>query len=193
MTFTSRLLVALLAITFAYTTTATAQDTDPTRPHRRGPDRGEPRFGQDDRRPPPPRLGPGGPDRGDKGGPGHPPRPGGRFGHHLRPDFDSLEQRDPEMHELLKQDHDLDQQTHDLARQYRDAPEKERTEIRKQLEEIVNTHFEARQKRRALELERLNKELERLKSAIEQRNTAREAIVGKRVADLVGESGELDF
>ena len=200
MTFVPRIIVLLLAIVFVSSNTATAQDDRPhdaPRAHKRGGERGPervgPRFGPDKRRPPmPPAHGPGA-DRQPNAGPGRPPGGhGGRFGH-LRPDFDSLKQRDPEMHRLLKTDHDLDRQTRDLARQFREAPQDRRAEIREQLEKVVNDHFDARQKRRALELDRLNKELERLKSAIEQRNTARDAIVGKRVTELVGEEGTLDF
>ena len=45
----------------------------------------------------------------------------------------------------------------------------------------------------SLELERLRKELERLEGSMSRRSEAREAIVHRRIAELVGDEDELDF
>lgn len=118
-------------------------------------------------------------------------RPGGppRWPHH---NWDAIEKADPEMYELLKGDHDIEQQTRELAIQYRRAPAEQKPEIKKEIKKLVNEHFQLRQQRRELELKRLDEELKRLREAFEARNDAREVIVGKRVAELLGER-EIDF
>jgi len=192
------------------------RDADAERPPRpdtegRGP--GTFRGGRTPARPP---GGPGGPgmrrpggpgmfrpsDSGGPGGPGgpgmlRPEGPGGagqhgaraRFGHLRWPhhNWESLEQRDPEMYKLLKADHDLERQTRELAVQYRQAPDDEKSSIEKQMKEVVDKHFQVRQDRRRLELKRLEEELKRLRDSFEQRNKAREGIVEKRVSQLLGE------
>ncbi len=131
---------------------------------------------------------PGGPGSSSPGGPGqHGPR--ARFGsprwpHH---NWESLEQRDPEMYKFLKADHDLERRTRELAVQYRQAPDDEKSSIEKQMKEVVDKHFQVRQDRRRLELKRLEEELKRLRDSFEQRNKAREGIVEKRVSQLLGQ------
>ena len=65
--------------------------------------------------------------------------------------------------------------------------------LKKQIQEIVQKHFEVRQSRRELHLKRLQEELERFAGAMERRNEGRAEIVERRVAELTGETGELDF
>ena len=142
--------------------------------------------GRPDRAGPPNYVGP--PDQRGARRPGPPPgRP--RWPHR---NWDDLENRDPEMYKLLKNDDDLDRQARELLLQYRRAPNEQRAAIKKQLAEVVDKHFDARQQRRLLELKRLEEELKRLRDAINNRNEARDAIVGKRVSELLGED-TLDF
>ena len=95
------------------------------------------------------------------------------------------------MYPLLKEDYDLERQTGEVAIQYRRAPREQRPAIKERLQELVNKHFDVRQQRHRLELKRLEEELQRLRDAIDRRNEARQALVGKRVSQLLGE--ELDF
>ena len=77
--------------------------------------------------------------------------------------------------------------------QFRRAPKEQKSEIRKQLEEVVFKHFEVRQQKRQLQLTRLEKELQRMREEIERRTEKRAEIVGKRMAELVGERSDIDF
>ncbi len=163
------------------------QPTGP--PHQPGPPDG--RRGPRDDRPGPPDGRPG-PRDGHPGPPdGRPADPDGppRWPHH---DWEAIEREDPEMFKLLKADNDLERDTRELAIQFRVAPTEERDTIRKRVDELVNKHFEVRQERRELELKRLKEELERLSGAIKQRNEARDALVKKRIAQLLGED-DVDF
>jgi len=112
-----------------------------------------------------------------------------RWPHH---DWKSVEENDPEMYPLLKEDYELERQSRELALQYRRAPISQRAAIRRQLQEVVTQHFESRQRRRLLELKRLEEELKRLRDAIDRRNEAREEVVGRRVSELLGED-DIDF
>lgn len=143
---------------------------------------GEPPF----QRPP---MGPDGPPGGHyggpHGGPGGPP-PG-------QPNWEQMKKHDPEMYELEMADLEMERKTHDLSRGFHMAPKDKQDELRKEIREVVTKHFEVRQQRRKLQLERMEKELKRMRDEIARRNDARDQVVNKRVADLTGERGELDF
>ncbi len=96
------------------------------------------------------------------------------------------------MFKRLEADRELERETRELAMQFRMAPSDERDTIRKRVDELVNKHFEVRQERRELELKRLEKELDRLSDAIKQRNESRDALVKKRISQILGED-DLDF
>ena len=108
-------------------------------------------------------------------------------------DWESLEKNDPDMYKLLKQEDDLDRQTQELSMQYRRAPTAQRDGLKKQIEKVVGEQFEVRQQRRQLELKRLEDELQRLREAIEKRTKSREQLVGKRVAELLGQDDDTGF
>lgn len=100
---------------------------------------------------------------------------------------------DPEMAEIAAADAELDARSRELAAQVQRTPEDKRPELREKLVNTVREQFELRQRRRVLELERLEAELKRLREAIDRRAEARDAIINKRVNQLVGESDELEF
>lgn len=131
-----------------------------------------------------PGPGPGGPP-----GLAHPPG-APRWPHE---DWESLQKNDPEMYKLLQEDRDLERQARELAMQYRQAPKDQKKDLQQELEGLVTKHFEARQKRRELELKRLEQELQRLRDSIDQRSKAREEIVKRRVSELLGLNDELRF
>jgi hypothetical protein len=170
-------------------------------PPLRGP-KGKPGPGQPDG------FFPGGPDRG--GPPGDEGMAPGGFGGRGRGpglggprpegppqgpfwDWESLEKTDPEMYKLLKAEADLDRQTAAMAAKYRQTPAAQREEIRKDLDKLVNQHFDARQKRRQLEIKRLEEGLQQLRDAIADREKARKEIVAKRVKELLGQADDLGF
>ena len=73
------------------------------------------------------------------------------------------------------------------------ADKGQREELKKQIQELANKHFDVRQKRRQLHLERLEKELQKLREELARRSESREQIVTRRLAELTGDRGELDF
>lgn len=97
------------------------------------------------------------------------------------------------MAELEELDLGLERETHEISRRVRSASAEEREEMMKRLTAVVNKHFDVRQQRRELQLRRMEEELKRLKEVISKRNEAREQIVKKRLGELIGEQGELEF
>ena len=111
----------------------------------------------------------------------------------LRPDWQLLEHRDPEIFRLYKAEEQLQRGTHELVNQYRRAGESQRETIRKSLSELVERHFDVRQQRRRITLKRLQEELTRLQSAISRREQARKQIVLKHISQMLGDAHDLDF
>ena len=108
-------------------------------------------------------------------------------------DWQELKKNDPELFELESQDQEFERKTFELVGQYRNAPAEQRPELKKQIQESVTKHFEVRQKKRQLQLTRMEKELQRMRDEIKRRGEAQEEIVGRRLAELLGERGDLDF
>ncbi len=100
---------------------------------------------------------------------------------------------DPEMAALNRSDFELDQQTRELADALRGAKKDDREKIRAELTEVVNKHFDIRQKRRELQIKRMEDELKKLHEAMTKRNEAKEQIIKRRLAELVGNEDDLGF
>lgn len=100
---------------------------------------------------------------------------------------------DPEMTALNRSDFELDQQTRELADALRGAKKDDREKIRAELTEVVNKHFDIRQKRRELQIKRMEDELKKLHEAMTKRNEAKEQIIKRRLAELVGNEDDLGF
>jgi hypothetical protein len=133
-------------------------------------------------------------DFGPAEGPPGFPRGGGRAGPPLpRLEMQRLEQEDPEMYTLIVQDEQLERDTLQAAGQLRRAPAGEREKLKKGLSDLVNKHFDVRQERRELQLKRMEEELKRLREAIAKRNEERQAIIDRRLSELVGEEKDLEF
>ena len=161
---------------------------------------------KDRRRPKPPRAEgqPGGPEGRQPGppqGPDGPPRRPGPFGPGQQPgppfrgpqDWNSMEKNDPETFKLLKEENDLDRSTHEMAAKYRQASKDQRDKLKDDLKKLVTQQFEARQKRRTLELNRFEEEIKRLRDGMERREKTRQQIIDKRVSELVGDESEPGF
>ena len=115
------------------------------------------------------------------------------FGRVPNMDWEQLKKNDPELYELEMADQDLEKKTYEASNQYRRADKGQREELKKQIQELANKHFDVRQKRRQLHLERLEKELQKLREELARRSESREQIVTRRLAELTGDRGELDF
>ena len=109
------------------------------------------------------------------------------------PDWQRMQQEDPEMYQLLVSDDELDRQALEMAEQVRRAKPEEREKLKATLKDIVGKHFEVRQQRRELQLKRMEEEIQRLRDAIKTRNDAREDVVNKRITELTGDVNPLDF
>ncbi len=105
-------------------------------------------------------------------------------------DSDQVKSDDPEVRKLVEADTALEQKTRDLGREYRLAPLDQRDAIKSQLQGLVLEQFETRQQRRGLELKRVEDELKRIRDSIEKRNESKQAIVDRRLAELMGEEPE---
>ena len=97
------------------------------------------------------------------------------------------------MYKLVKRDFELEKATRDFAREYKQADSADRDELKGEIAASVTEHFEIRQRLRAMKLDRLREELKRIESGIQRRNEARDNIIDRRVAELTGESYDLDF
>lgn len=97
------------------------------------------------------------------------------------------------MYALLKQDQELERMSHDLGQRIRRASPSEREKLTDELQTALNKHFDVRQERRELQIRRMEEELKRLRDSIGKRSEARDAIVKKRLNELTGAMGDLDF
>ena len=102
-------------------------------------------------------------------------------------DADWLKNNDPQLSGLLASESELDSKTRKLALEYRGADTEKQTALKEQLQELVQQQFTTRQQRRALELERLETELKLIRESIAKRDEARQSIVARHVAELIGE------
>ena len=108
-------------------------------------------------------------------------------------DDDRLRENDPEMFEMEQNDRRLERESQELAEQYRRAPEgPAREEIRGKLRDTVARHFKARQQRRELEVKRIEAQLDRLRGALERRSKEADAIIERRMSQMLGEA-DADF
>lgn len=124
--------------------------------------------------------------QGPGGGPGGGPMARGV-------DWQELQRSDPELFEVERLDIELERKTFELVGQYRRTPPTERAALTMAVQEAVAKHFEVRQKKRQLQLARMERELKRMREEIQRRDEAKEQIVGRRLKELIGESGDLDF
>lgn len=106
----------------------------------------------------------------------------------MAPDAERLRETDPEMFELEQLDRRLDRESHELAEHYRRTPQgPAREELRGKLREVVTRHFKARQERRELEVKRIEAQLDRLRGALDRRSKESEAIIDRRMSQMLGE------
>ena len=114
-------------------------------------------------------------------------------GVHMGPGLPFGPPLDPETEALNRKEMDLERECAELASRLRRAAKDERETLKKQLTEAVNRHFDVRQERRELQLKHLEDELKRLREANQKRLEAREELVKRRLADLMGQDDDLRF
>ena len=107
---------------------------------------------------------------------------------------------DPELQKLEVKDKEFAQRSYELAQKIKrlramgDRADKSKLDdLIQDLEEAVAEHFEVRQAKRKLKLKRLEEELAKAKAAIDKREKGREQIIERRIEELIGREGELDF
>lgn len=106
----------------------------------------------------------------------------------------AYEPSDPEMAKLEEADAKKGQEVAEMVKAYRTASgEKQQAEVRSKLKKAVDEHFAVRQSKRELEVSRLEARLEKIRQSIGKRNEAREQIVDRHVAKLLGETDDLEF
>lgn len=87
----------------------------------------------------------------------------------------------------------MERTTFELSQRYRNAPMDQRDALKEEIQQTVAKHFEARQKRRAMQLERMERDLKQMRNELSRRNDARDQIIQRRLSELIGERSELDF
>lgn len=127
----------------------------------------------------------GGPPAGPHAGP-HPP-------HLSSPMIQSLEQADPELFKLVTEDDQLERKSFELAEEIRRLAPAERTKRETELQTLLVQHFEVRQSRRALQIERMAEQIKTLRESLEKRTEARDAIIERRMRELLGKPQDLEF
>jgi len=109
------------------------------------------------------------------------------------PDWRRLEQDDPEMYALMKQDYDMEQKSLEISRNLRQLPTDQRVKSKEELTKLIQEHFDVRQKRRELQIKRMEEDLQKLREAVTKRNESRDSLVRKRLSELTGEESDQDF
>lgn len=101
---------------------------------------------------------------------------------------------DPELQKLLEEDGKMEQQAQALVAQYcQEKDQQKRAKLKEQLQTLTEKHFDLRQQRRELEITRLEEQLERVRASIKKRTEARDLIIQRRMARLLGEEDDLAF
>lgn len=80
-----------------------------------------------------------------------------------------------------------------LAREIRLAGDDEKKILQQNMRETVTSIFDVKQQLMKIDVEQMNRELALLKELVDKREANREAIVNRRVTDLVGEKKDLEW
>ena len=102
-------------------------------------------------------------------------------------------EQDKEMFELAMKERELEKKVGGLIEDLHRAEGTQKEKIKAELRETVSKQFEVRQDRRRLELKRLEEALKHMREVIERRDKARDQIIDRHIAELVGVEDELRF
>jgi hypothetical protein len=104
------------------------------------------------------------------------------------------EMDDPARVEREKKIAEFERQSRELAGSYSKAPdEAARKTLRANLAEIVTQLFDLREQNRQEEVKRMEADLKRLKDTLEQRQKNRANIIERRIQQLTGEAGAMEW
>ena len=100
---------------------------------------------------------------------------------------DAFERLDPALLEFDDKERDLARQTLLLVERVRRGAGADKDKAAGELKAAVAKHFAVRQERRELEIKRIAEQLEKLKASVRKRQAEQEAIVARRVKELLSE------
>lgn len=106
----------------------------------------------------------------------------------------SVPVNDPEMTKVLTDEARLDQEASAIVEEYaRTEDEGQRSKLKSKLSAALEKQFDLQQKRRELEVARIETQLKKLREVMRKRTDARQAIVDKRLDQLVREAEGLGW
>jgi hypothetical protein len=105
-----------------------------------------------------------------------------------------LQKENPVRFERESKIRDLERQSHELGESYRKAQdEATRKTVRSNLANVLTQLFDLREMNRQEEVKRLEAELKRLKDTLAQRQQNRANIIERRIQQLTGEAGAMEW
>lgn len=105
-----------------------------------------------------------------------------------------LQKNDPARYEREMKIRDLERQSRELSESYRkSADEAARRTMRTNLNNVIAQLFDLREMNRQDEVKRMEADLKRLKETLEQRQKNRAGIIERRVQQLTGEAGIMEW
>ena len=108
--------------------------------------------------------------------------------------LERLKQEDPARYENEVKIRELERQSHELADTYRNSTgETARSGIRTKLATLTARLFDLREGRRQEEVKRMERDLERLRANLTERQKHKQQIIERRVAQLLGEAGTMEW
>lgn len=101
----------------------------------------------------------------------------------------------PEGQQLLAEDSQLEQEVANAVAQYSDsqASEETRAALRNRLGDLLDAQFNARQKRRELEIQQIEERVKSLREALDKRADAKDKIIERRLNDLLTDAEGLGW
>jgi hypothetical protein len=108
--------------------------------------------------------------------------------------LERLQKEDPARFERESKIRELERQSHELGESYRKAQdEATRKSIRSNLNNLITQLFDLRELNRQEEMKRMETELARLKETLVQRQKNRAGIIERRIQQLTGEAGAMEW
>ena len=105
-----------------------------------------------------------------------------------------FKKNDPARYEREIKIRDLERQSRELSESYRQTPdEAARKTMRANLSNVIAQLFDLREINRQDEVKRLEADLQRLKETLEQRQKNRAGIIERRIQQLTGEVGAMEW
>lgn len=108
--------------------------------------------------------------------------------------LERLQKEDPVRFERESKIRELERQSHELGESYRKTPDEAmRKTIRGNLANLTAQLFDLREMNRQEEVKRMEAELKRLKDTLAQRQNNRADIIERRIQQLTGEAGAIEW